>query len=79
MRARAFAPYLISLCAVIGTTAILVSLRPHLNETTVALALLIVVLFLAAAYDIRSAVAASVAAMLAFNCASLNSSQAAKS
>ena len=50
-----------------GGTVVLLPFRAHINSTTVALALLLVVLFVAMAFGSKPALLASVLAMLGFN------------
>ena len=65
-RARAIG-YVLPIVGVAGVTAICVSLRAHVNATTAALALLLMVLFAAMAWGLLPAFFASVVAMLCFN------------
>lgn len=59
--------YVLALVGVAAVTAALAPFHDRLSSTTVALALLLVVLFVAAARGMRPAVAAAVAGMLSFN------------
>jgi K+-sensing histidine kinase KdpD len=59
--------YLISLTAVAAVTRVLSSLADLIDQTTVALALLLVILFVATLFGSRPALAASVLAGLSFN------------
>ena len=59
--------YALALSAVVVATGVLVVLRDRVNVTTVALAFLLVILFVAAFLGSRPALAASLGAMLAFN------------
>jgi two-component system sensor histidine kinase KdpD len=59
--------YGVTLVAVLGVTAVLVPLRPNLNPTTVALALLLPVLFTAIAFGSGPALAGAVAGTLCLN------------
>lgn len=59
--------YASAVLSVAVVTAMLVSLRGQVNSTTVALALLLVVLFVATLWGSRPALVASVAGMLGFN------------
>jgi K+-sensing histidine kinase KdpD len=56
-----------ALLATAGGTILLLPFRAHINSTTVALALLLTVLFVAIAFGSKPALLASVVAMLAFN------------
>jgi K+-sensing histidine kinase KdpD len=56
-----------ALLAVAGGTVALLPFRAHINSTTVGLALLLVVLFVAIAFGSKPALLASVLAMLGFN------------
>jgi PAS domain S-box-containing protein len=71
MSARIFlrksAGYLAGVFGIAAVTAICVVLRSHVNEMTVALAMLLVVLFVAAAWESWPAIAASVLGMLCLN------------
>ena len=64
---RASAGYPLSIAGVGAVTWICVLLQAHLNATTVALALLLVVLFAATMWGRLPALGASVVAMLCFN------------
>jgi two-component system sensor histidine kinase KdpD len=55
------------LLAIAGATALLLPFRTNINSTTVALALLLAVLFVAIAFGSKPALLASVLAMLGFN------------
>ena len=59
--------YAIGAVSVAGATAILKALSTHVNPTTVALALLLVVLFIATRWGSKPASVTSLLAMLAFN------------
>jgi len=59
--------YVGALLATAGGTILLLPFRAHVNATTVALALLLAVLFAAIAFGSKPALAASVLAMLCFN------------
>lgn len=61
------ARYLLSLAGVAAATALLMPFRGHVNQTTVALALLLVVLFVATLWGSRPAMLAAVFGMLSFN------------
>ena len=61
------AGYVVALIGVGLVTAICIALRSHINEMTVALALLLVVLFVASAWERWPALIASVVAMLCLN------------
>src|SRR6266545_3082138 len=56
-----------ALLAVSAGTGLLLPFRAHINSTTVALALLLTVLFVAIAFGSKPALVASVLAMLGFN------------
>lgn len=56
-----------AVAGVAAVTAVLKLISPHVNETTVALALLLVVLFVATWWGARPAVAASLLAVFCFN------------
>ena len=60
-------PYAIAVVGIGAATAALVPLRSSVNPTTDALALLLVVLFVAARYGMGPAVVASAVGMLCFN------------
>lgn len=66
-RSKRLRPYAVAVAGIALTTAGLVALRDSVNPTTDALALLIVVLFVAARYGKGPAVVASAAGMLCFN------------
>ena len=59
--------YLVSVAGVAAATALLKFLGQPINPTTVALAFLLIVLFVATAWGSRPAILASVLAMLCFN------------
>lgn len=59
--------YLIAVFAIGVVTALLTLLRAHINPTTVALALLLVVLFVATRFGSRPAVVASIVSVFCFN------------
>src|SRR5437016_267694 len=62
------AGYVVAVCGIAAVTAVLAPLSGHqINATTVALALLLVVLFIATGWGSRPAVLASVLGMLCFN------------
>jgi K+-sensing histidine kinase KdpD len=64
---RSWAGYLVAASGIAATTAVLKLFSSHINATTVALALLLVVLLVATRYGARPAVAASVLGVLCFN------------
>jgi two-component system sensor histidine kinase KdpD len=64
---RTLAKYIIGLAAVATVTFALAPLEPRLNVTTVALALLLTILFIATAFGSRPASAAAVMAAMGFN------------
>jgi two-component system sensor histidine kinase KdpD len=64
---RPLAKYIIGLAAVAAVTSALAPLEPSLNVTTVALALLLTILFIATAFGSRPAFVAAVMAALGFN------------
>ncbi len=64
---RRWASYLAAVVGIAAVTAICAALRSHVNDTTVALAMLLVVLFIAAAWGVWPAFFASVVGMLSFN------------
>src|SRR2546423_1058326 len=59
--------YYAALLAVAGGTVVLIPFRAHINTTTVALALLLVVLFVAMTIGSKPALLASVLAMFGYN------------
>jgi two-component system sensor histidine kinase KdpD len=59
--------YVLAVLAISAATALLKLFRTHINHTTVALALLLVVLFVATRFGSRPAVLASLAAVFCFN------------
>lgn len=62
------AGYLVAVCGIAAVTAVLAPLTgPHINATTIALALLLVVLFVATGWGSGPAVLAAVLGMLCFN------------
>jgi K+-sensing histidine kinase KdpD len=64
---KSWTGYLIAASGIAATTAVLKLFSSHINATTVALALLLVVLLVATRYGARPAVAASVLGVLCFN------------
>lgn len=64
---KSLAGYLIAASSIAATTAVLKLFSSHINATTVALALLLVVLLVATRYGARPAVAASLLGVLCFN------------
>ncbi len=64
---KRWASYLAAVVGIAAVTAICAALRSHVNDTTVALAMLLVVLFIAAAWGVWPAFFASVVGMLSFN------------
>ena len=64
---KSWAGYVVAVAGVAAITALLKMISPHVNETTVALALLLVVLFVATWWGARPAVAASLLGVLCFN------------
>ncbi|MCM3901414.1 MAG: DUF4118 domain-containing protein [Pyrinomonadaceae bacterium] len=65
--AKSWTGYLIAACGIVATTAVLKLFSSHVNATTVAFALLLVVLLVATWYGARPAVAASLLGVLCFN------------
>ena len=65
--ARSGTGYLVAIAGVAAVTAVLKLFSAHINATTVALALLLVVLFVATWWGARPAVAASLLGVLCFN------------
>ncbi len=65
--AKSWTGYLVAASGVAVTTALLKLFSSHINSTTVALALLLLVLMVATRYGARPAVAASVLGVLSFN------------
>lgn len=61
------AGYIAAIAGIVLVTIVLEPIRQHINSTTVALALLLVVLFVATVWGMRQAVLASVVGMLSFN------------
>lgn len=59
--------YIVAALAIPATTALLKLFRDHINSATVALALLLIVLFIATKWGARPAVAASLLGVLCFN------------
>ncbi|HNC47168.1 MAG TPA: DUF4118 domain-containing protein, partial [Acidobacteriota bacterium] len=59
--------YIAAIAGIVLVTIVLEPIRQHINSTTVALALLLVVLFVATVWGMRQAVLASVVGMLSFN------------
>jgi K+-sensing histidine kinase KdpD len=64
---RSWIGYLVAASGVAVTTAVLKLFSPHINSTTVALALLLLVLMVAIRYGARPAVATSLLGVLSFN------------
>jgi two-component system sensor histidine kinase KdpD len=64
---KSWTGYLAATAGVVAVTGILKLVSPHANETTVALGLLLVVLFVATWWGARPAVAASLLGVLCFN------------
>jgi len=64
---KSWTGYLIAASGIGATTAVLSLFRSHVNATTVALALLLVVLLVATRYGAKPAVAASLLGVLCFN------------
>jgi PAS domain S-box-containing protein len=64
---KRWASYLAAVLGIAAVTAICAALRSHVNDTTVALAMLLVVLFIAATWGVWPAFFASVVGMLSFN------------
>ena len=64
---KSWTGYLIAAAGIAATTAMLKLFSSHVNATTVALALLLVVLLIAMKYGARPAVAASLLGVLSFN------------
>ena len=62
-----FSGYIAAIAGIVLVTIVLEPIRQHINSTTVALALLLVVLFVATVWGMRQAVLASVVGMLSFN------------
>ena len=61
------ARYLLAVIGIISVTALLAPIRDQINHTTVALALLLVILFVATLWGSRPALLASVLGMICFN------------
>jgi two-component system sensor histidine kinase KdpD len=59
--------YIAGLSAILVSTTVLIPLRGHINTTTVAVSLLLVILFVAMFFGSKSALLASMLAMLCFN------------
>jgi two-component system sensor histidine kinase KdpD len=59
--------YIAGLSAILVSTTVLIPLRGHINTTTVAVSLLLVILFVAMFFGSKSALLASMLAMLGFN------------
>ena len=64
---KSWTGYLVAACGIAATTAVLKLFSSHVNATTVALALLLVVLLIATWYGARPAVVASLLGVLCFN------------
>jgi K+-sensing histidine kinase KdpD len=74
VRMRSFSPiksrsfgFVVAVCAVVVTTLPLKLLGPHINPTTVALAFLLIILFIARAWGPAPAICASVVGILSLN------------
>jgi K+-sensing histidine kinase KdpD len=71
MKSKAFerrrTGYFVAVLGLVAVTAVLKLFRGHINATTVALALLLVVLFVATGWGARPAIAASLFGVLCFN------------
>ncbi|RMF98856.1 MAG: DUF4118 domain-containing protein [Acidobacteria bacterium] len=62
-----FLSHLLAVSSVLAVTLLLVSLRTHINSTSVSLIMVLVILFVAIFVGSSSAFLASIAAMLCFN------------